>query len=402
MRILHLNDNGSYVGGAEGYLQEVAAALESVGHRSFLAYLKPISGPALIPGAVYVPVPEWPRPAPQAIERLQGIIRDLKPDVAFVHTASHPAIVAWIARAVPTIGYVHSPYPVCPGSAYYLRTSARACDLAAGPRCLSRAQTERCCWGRNPVRHAIALAKVPAYGRAFRAARAVLVGSVFMSRLLQRNAYSAERLHVLPPILIPEPLPARRDDRQSRTVFFAGRLTPEKGLRQLVQAMSLVQGDWQLVVAGDGEEQGPCKALARDLGIGDRVTFAGWLGRDAVAEQLDTCACVVVPSLWPEPFGRTGPETFAHGKPVVAYDVGGIASWLEHGRNGLLVPPGNVSMLGNSISALLEHPELRDEMGERAREMVMERWSRNAHVAQLDAILTEAADASRRDEWAAS
>ncbi len=252
------------------------------------------------------------------------------------------------------------------------------------------------------MRHAIALAKVPAYRRAFRAARAVIVGSVFMSRLLQRNAYSAESLHVLPPILIPEPLPARRDDRHSRTVFFAGRLTPEKGLRQLVQAMSLVQGDWQLVVAGDGEEEGPCKALAQDLGIGDRVTFAGWLGRDAVAEQLEFCACVVVPSLWPEPFGRTGPETFAHGKPVVAYDVGGIASWLEHGRNGLLVPPGNVSMLGNSISVLLEHPELRDEMGQRAREMVMERWSRNAHVAQLDAILAETADASRRGEQVAS
>ncbi|MHB1295232.1 MAG: glycosyltransferase [Anaerolineae bacterium] len=174
-----------------------------------------------------------------------------------------------------------------------------------------------------------------------------------------------------------------------REVFFAGRLTPEKGVRDLIRAMSLVHGDWQLTVAGDGEERGPCEALAADLGISKKVGFVGWLGPEAVSHCMDLCTCVAVPSLWPEPFGRTGPEAFAHGKPVVAYRVGGIPSWLDHGKTGYLVAPGDVEGLANAIGQLLDQPGQRHELGENARQMAFSRWSLHAHIAELVAIFSQ-------------
>jgi glycosyltransferase involved in cell wall biosynthesis len=158
---------------------------------------------------------------------------------------------------------------------------------------------------------------------------------------------------------------------------------PEKGLHCLIQALARTETDWQLVVAGDGEARAPCQALAEELGVADRVRFAGWLSPEQMADVLQGCACVAVPSLWPEPFGRVGPEAFLHGRPVVAFAVGGIPDWLDDGMSGYLVRPDDIEGLGRALERLIEDPDLRRQMGQYARQKALATWDAGAHAGRL-------------------
>lgn len=74
-----------------------------------------------------------------------------------------------------------------------------------------------------------------------------------------------------------------------------------------------MQGEY--VICGDGWRLEAMRKLARRLGVHDRVDFPGWLGGEQLAEQLANASIVVVPSLWPEPFGLVGLEAMASGRP---------------------------------------------------------------------------------------
>jgi glycosyltransferase involved in cell wall biosynthesis len=75
----------------------------------------------------------------------------------------------------------------------------------------------------------------------------------------------------------------------------------------------------------------------------------------------------VLPSRWAEPFGYVGIEAFARARTVVAYDVGGVRAWLDDGRNGIAVSPGDERALGDAIAALLDDDARRTQLARRAR-----------------------------------
>jgi glycosyltransferase involved in cell wall biosynthesis len=318
-----------------------------------------------------------------AIDMLGQLITQFAPHVAYVHAVYHPGLIRWLVERLPTVAYVHSPYLVCPGSAQYLRRSERVCPHAAGLICLINAQRERCCWGRNPWNHVLFLMRVRAFIRAYEGVQLILVGSRYMQRLLQRNGIPGARISVLPPVIGPRRLSSIVPAEESNTILFAGRLVPAKGLHHLVRALATIQSDWKLIVAGEGEERLACAELAHGLGVARSVHFVGWLDEREMQARIKASAAVAVPSLWPEPYGRVGPEAFFCARPVVAYAVGGIPEWLDDGVSGYLISPGDVVGLGQTIGFVLERPRLRAQMGQRARQYAVSTWRASAHVEQL-------------------
>jgi glycosyltransferase involved in cell wall biosynthesis len=378
MRILHFNQFGSNAGGAEGYVADVSVALAMAGHASRLVSLSPNESGELMPGTVQA-AGSHIRDALAGIERA---IADFRPDVAYVHAVYEFALVQWIARRLPTVAYVHSPYLVCPGYAQYLRTSSRVCPFSAGLGCLIRAQTERCCFGRNPIRHWRRLHKVRSLIATYQGLD-ILVGSRFMQALLERNHLNAGRIHILAPFLVDAPPTETAAAPDHKTILYAGRIVFEKGLSHLIRALASVRQEWRLVVAGDGEGRAGCESLARDLGVAERICFLGWLDRPRLGRIYRDSSFAVIPSLWPEPFGRIGPEAATHGRAAIAFDVGGVSDWLVDGATGYLVPPGDTHVLNERIRYLLDSPARQIEMGRQAREMALERWSSAEHADQL-------------------
>lgn len=157
------------------------------------------------------------------------------------------------------------------------------------------------------------------------------------------------------------------EEAEPPEVLFAGRLSPEKGILELVEAAN----GMTLVVAGDGP-------------LRDRVPGAlGFVPHHALGPLYERAAVVAVPS-HREGFGVVCAEAMAYGRPVVAGAVGGLLDLVADGETGLLVPPRDVAALREALERLIGDRELRRRMGEAARERVRSRF---AWPAVTDATL---------------
>jgi glycosyltransferase involved in cell wall biosynthesis len=142
-------------------------------------------------------------------------------------------------------------------------------------------------------------------------------------------------------------------------VLFAGRLSAEKGILDLVAA---ADNGMKLTIAGDGP-------------LRDRVPGAlGFVSHDQLGPLYDRAAVVAVPS-HREGFGVVCAEAMAHGRPVVAGAVGGLLDLVVPEETGLLVPPGDVVALREALQRLLADEELRARLGANARRRAEETLS---------------------------
>ena len=119
-----------------------------------------------------------------------------------------------------------------------------------------------------------------------------------------------------------------------------------------------------------------------------KAEFPGYVSGSKKAELIDQADLLVVPSLWPEPFGLVGIEAGSHGLPAVAFDVGGISDWLIPGYSGELAPgnPPTVDGLADAIARALSDPSHYADLCRGARE-VAGRFTLAAHVSKLESIL---------------
>lgn len=144
-----------------------------------------------------------------------------------------------------------------------------------------------------------------------------------------------------------------------------------------------------LVLVGDGPERGRWETLARvatEAGAGGvRVEFAGWQTGAAKAAALAAAHLLVVPSVWPEPFGMTGIEAGFHGVPAVAFDVGGVRAWLQPGVNGRLAPgaPPEAEGLAEAVAGAVSSPADYENLCAGARRVAGE-FGRERHLAALE------------------
>ena len=84
------------------------------------------------------------------------------------------------------------------------------------------------------------------------------------------------------------------------------------------------------------------------------------------------------------------------GRPVVAFDVGGVRDWLTHGETGFLVPRGDVQKMAELASLLLENDDLASKMGRKGLERARTLFDREQAVSRLEKILTTAIQSWRR------
>lgn len=174
-------------------------------------------------------------------------------------------------------------------------------------------------------------------------------------------------------------------DEECATVLYVGRLEKIKGVQNLVAALPALLRSCpsaSLEIAGIGSYEEDLRALANELGVSTRVSFLGKLSREELGVRYARAALVVVPSVWPEPFGKVGIEAMSVGRPVVASDVGGVREWLVHGKSGFLVPPGDVNALARAQATLLLDTKLRAECGTYAAEYA-KRFSIERHVSAM-------------------
>jgi len=194
----------------------------------------------------------------------------------------------------------------------------------------------------------------PLLRRFLRRMQAVIVGSQPLLESSPLLSAVGDRARVVP--FGVRPLPSGPSlPRQPRTLLFVGRLREYKGLSVLLRAIAQVDGV-RLRVVGSGPLGDELRALAKELRVSDRVTFAGEVSDEELDREYRTARALVLPSTRrSEAFGLVLAEALGYGTPCISTELGTATSWVNvHGETGLVVPPGDVRALAAAIRRLLD------------------------------------------------
>lgn len=164
-----------------------------------------------------------------------------------------------------------------------------------------------------------------------------------------------------------------------KIILYVGRLVYEKGIQNLIAAMPKIlknYHDAKLVICGKGAMMDELKGEARNLGIENKVYFAGYCDSKKVQKMYKCADIAVFPSTY-EPFGIVALEAMLAGVPTVVSDVGGLNEIVEHGVTGMKSYAGNSNSIADSVLSLLFDAKLCDTVSKNAVKKVKELYNWN-------------------------
>ncbi len=191
--------------------------------------------------------------------------------------------------------------------------------------------------------------------------------------------------HALTPAVAPRVEAIRAEDARP-LVLFVGRLVPYKGVDVLLRALPGVNA--RAVIVGDGPLRAELEAQARELGVAERVRFAGNASSQELTALYNACDVFVLPSVTrAEAFGMVQIEAMSCRKPVICTNLPSGVPWVnQHGVTGLVVPPGDPAALAQALEQLLGDPAGRARMGEAGRQRVEAAFSIRRMVEQTTGL----------------
>jgi glycosyltransferase involved in cell wall biosynthesis len=335
-------------------------------------------------------------------------LREWRPDIVFVNGLFDTQLEAELTRIAPSIASVHSYYGMCiSGDKTHRLPHTQPCERTFGPACLAQYYLRRC-GGLHPVTMLQRYRRQSARRDVLSLYTRVISHSTHVAQELQRHGI--ENVHV--PIASFVVSDAVNNDDRTQTddsleipsrdqpwqLIFVGRLDALKGGALLLQALPRVGTRLgqrlKLTFVGDGPQREQWESLARNVQLPGaiEIEFLGWLTRWEVQKKLSQSHLLVMPSVWPEPFGLAGPEAGLSSVPAVAFHVGGISEWLHHGINGLLADahPPTVDGLADALYECLRDGERYSSLRAGARSVAKRLVGEN-EMSRLMAMVEQVA-----------
>jgi len=176
----------------------------------------------------------------------------------------------------------------------------------------------------------------------------------------------------------------RSNEERDHTIVCAGRLHPSKGQDVLIRAVAQAQnvmGDIRVEFLGNGPSSETLRGVARDHGVSNYCTFVGSVPHEEVLARMSRAKLTVVPSR-SEAFGLVNIESMAVGTPVIASNVDGVPEIVHDGKNGWLVPPEDPEALAEMLTVALQNDDLRNRLGQNARQSFLERFEESLALTQ--------------------
>jgi glycosyltransferase involved in cell wall biosynthesis len=340
MRIACTNYARHLVGGTESYLKRLIPELAALGHTVSFWHEA-----AVEPGRAAIDAPELFQVGPQS----PALLKAWKPDLIYNNGLMSMDWEAALPAIAPVVHYAHNYYGTCiSGEKTRKFPTPRPCDRCFGPACLAQYLPRRC-GGLSPFTmwhdYQLQSQRFQHLGNC----SAIVTASAHIEAEYRRNGFAPV---YRAPLFVDPPAPrtAANPDR----ILFGGRMMRLKGGELLIDAIPEVERlmgrPIEAIFAGDGPERSALEARK------SKAIFTGWISQQAMRDL--NAAVLVMPSLWPEPFGLAALEL---GLPAVAFRVGGIPDWLRDGVNGHLAESLTSAALARAIAACLQDPaHLRD------------------------------------------
>lgn len=305
-----------------------------------------------------------------AEKKLRALLRDEKPDVMLVlqqMNALSPSVFAAARKErVPSVHRLSDFNLICPR--YDCLRDGAPCTACVKGR-YREAIKSRCVKGSLAATLVRCLAMKLHNGLGmYRSIARFIVPAAFTKELLCQSGIARERICQIPTFIDSSAItPAYENDGY---ILFLGRLSPEKGVDDLVDALALMKASGaRLILTGDalaGYEES-LRHKAEKLGVADRITFTGFVRGERLTRLIDGALCVALPAVWYENMPNAILEAYAHGKPVVVSNIGSMPEMVEENETGLLCEPGDPESLAEKLDALYARPSLAADMGRKGR-----------------------------------
>jgi glycosyltransferase involved in cell wall biosynthesis len=401
VRVAIVGRNGRRIGGTESYLSLVSGELAAAGHD--VAFVHEVDVPADRDRVrTAAGTPRW-CVAHLGRSATVDALRHWAPDVIYAHGSGDSEFEFALLGIAPIVFQAHDYYGTCISGAKMHGIPRRVpCRRRFGADCLALSFPRRC-GGWHPMTMWREYRRQQRRLQFLRRCSTVVTASRYVASEYVNHGLSEQRVVTLP-------LPV--DDaggagtstagdanrREEWRLLFLGRLDRLKGgdvfLNALTEVVAAAPRTVRVTFAGEGPArkrwQAHAQMLERTAGRLS-IDFVGWADRPLRERLLTAADLLVLPSVWPEPFGLVGLEAGRYGVPTAAFDVGGISEWLQDGVGGRLAP-GNPPTSGGLAAAIVDclrdpltHARLRS--GARS---TAERFTRGGHLRELCRVLEDA------------
>lgn len=331
----------------------------------------------------------------EAKNQITRLLEIKKPDIVHINNLYHqlsPSILDVFAKNnIPAIMTLRDYKIVCP--AYSMLAGGKPCEECKGGR-YYRCFLNRC----TKTSYAKSLLNtVEMYLhhnilRIYDKIDAFISPSMFLQAKVRQMGFG-KKIVYLPNFTSLEQF-AECSGPKENSIVYVGRLSPEKGITTLLEA---VRGlDIQLKIIGDGPERESLEYKTKSERL-DNVVFLGYKSGDALMDDVKHSISLIMPSECYENNPRSVIEAFAVGKPVIGARIGGIPELVKDGTTGYTFTPGDASDLREKIEYLLRDPDSAIEMGKNARRFIEQNNPGN-HYQDLMKIYQTAIDTHTREK----
>jgi len=188
-----------------------------------------------------------------------------------------------------------------------------------------------------------------------------------------------DRIFVKPNFLLNQAGPSYDSEEYG---IFLGRLSKEKGLNTLIDAIKICAMNdirFSLKIVGDGSLRSDLEGITNIQGM----EFLGRQSDDVCTQMLCNSSFMVLPSMCYEGFPLSLGEAYASGKPIIASRLGAMEELIEDGKTGLLFEPGNADDLAAKMQWMFEHKDACTQMGKNARKVFEEKYTAKKNYQML-------------------
>ncbi len=322
----------------------------------------------------------------EAAQNLSKMIEDIKPQIVHIHSLMSPSILDVCKKKnIPTVMTLHLLPSICPATTFLYKNKQICKDFKCKNGNYWHCILNKC--GNNSIERSLRksiLSYLISITNAYSDIKYFICPSDALRNIVRQSNTTEDKNKI---ITINNFLPNKELDitpNYSNKGYFLylGRLSKEKGVHYLLEAMKDLPKEIKLHIVGTGSEENNLKQYAKENELYN-VDFLGFKNREEIKEKYQNCIATILPCNWFENFPTTNMESFINGKPVIASNIGGIPEQVEHDKTGLLFEPANVEQLKECLLKYWNNPELVIEHGQNGYQKAITQYTEERYYSQL-------------------
>lgn len=398
MKIMHICDWYTAIGGAEKLMFDVLRAVEELGHENIMvmnAHPHQITTGKRVERQVAnieMPFSQFLVTDYFKIQRclkeLDKILRLHKPDVCHIHSCQNPYVVDHLLKNIACVRNIHDPRLHCFTHWKLLPDGKTICPYPMGQECINQG----CISGEKPTtlhekiapwtrKHFKVHKKMPVF----------IMESQETIQCMKQNGFKDEQLHWIPNFTPVKPrhevdsLVEQLYNPAEHHILMVGRASPEKGFEVTLDAVKYLKTkDVKVHFVTGGPHYEPIETRVKnDPLLTKHVILEGILSYEKTRLKYAMADLIVIPSVWMETFCLVGLEAMANMKPVIGSYTGGIKDWLVNGETGYHFEMGNPKDLAAKIDLLLSDKQKARKMGLNGYDRVSDLYNQDRYMKDL-------------------